>query len=151
MTCNPLAYWEFRDCFDFVESNGLEAHPLHAQASASTLVVVHDNTRAPACCGDLLPKSMIGLSDTVPDTDRPSRASRQLATCTPRCLCPRRNGLVSSRRPTSQNAPFQLCCLQPALLHSLCLTLPESKESALLLQSMVASGPADSRCVFFCC
>ena len=32
--CNPLAYWEFRDCFDFVESNGLEAHPLHAEVSA---------------------------------------------------------------------------------------------------------------------
>lgn len=33
MKCNPLAYWEFRDCFDFVESNGLEAHPLHAEVS----------------------------------------------------------------------------------------------------------------------
>jgi phosphoadenosine phosphosulfate reductase len=28
--CQPLAYWEFRDCFAYLERHGLEAHPLHA-------------------------------------------------------------------------------------------------------------------------
>jgi phosphoadenosine phosphosulfate reductase len=28
--CQPLAYWEFRDCFAYIERHGLEAHPLHA-------------------------------------------------------------------------------------------------------------------------
>lgn len=31
----PLAYWEFRDCFDYLESNGVPAHPLHAQGYPS--------------------------------------------------------------------------------------------------------------------
>jgi 3'-phosphoadenosine 5'-phosphosulfate sulfotransferase (PAPS reductase)/FAD synthetase len=29
--CQPLAYWEFRDCFDYLEKYGLEGHPLHKQ------------------------------------------------------------------------------------------------------------------------
>ena len=28
--CQPLAYWEFRDCFAYLERHGVEAHPLHA-------------------------------------------------------------------------------------------------------------------------
>lgn len=31
--CNPLAYWTFKDCFDYLESENLEKHPLHDQAS----------------------------------------------------------------------------------------------------------------------
>ena len=31
LKCNPLAYWEFRDCWDFVHANKLEYHPLHDQ------------------------------------------------------------------------------------------------------------------------
>lgn len=56
MKCNPLAYWEFRDCFEFVESNGLEAHPLHAEASASMYAVVLDIAHAAACSSDTLLK-----------------------------------------------------------------------------------------------
>ena len=33
--CQPLAYWEFRDCFAYLERHGLEAHPLHAQGYPS--------------------------------------------------------------------------------------------------------------------
>ena len=29
--CNPLAFWEFRDCFNYTEANGLDIHPLHAE------------------------------------------------------------------------------------------------------------------------
>ena len=29
--CNPLAWWTFRDVFDYIGSNGLQAHPLHDQ------------------------------------------------------------------------------------------------------------------------
>jgi len=28
--CQPLAYWEFRDCFAYLDRHGVEAHPLHA-------------------------------------------------------------------------------------------------------------------------
>lgn len=31
LKCNPLAYWEFRDCWDYVHANKLEYHPLHDQ------------------------------------------------------------------------------------------------------------------------
>eukprot|EP00271_Cylindrocystis_brebissonii_P011921 TRINITY_DN29944_c0_g1_i1.p1 TRINITY_DN29944_c0_g1~~TRINITY_DN29944_c0_g1_i1.p1 ORF type:complete len:351 (-),score=66.84 TRINITY_DN29944_c0_g1_i1:449-1420(-) len=31
----PLAYWEFKDCFDYLEANNVEAHPLHAQGFPS--------------------------------------------------------------------------------------------------------------------
>jgi len=31
----PLAYWEFKDCFDYLESRGVPAHPLHAQGYPS--------------------------------------------------------------------------------------------------------------------
>lgn len=31
----PLAYWEFRDCFDYLESRAVPAHPLHAQGYPS--------------------------------------------------------------------------------------------------------------------
>jgi 3'-phosphoadenosine 5'-phosphosulfate sulfotransferase (PAPS reductase)/FAD synthetase len=30
---NPLAWWEFKDCMEYLERNGLERHPLHDQAS----------------------------------------------------------------------------------------------------------------------
>jgi phosphoadenosine phosphosulfate reductase len=33
--CQPLAYWEFRDCFDYIARHKLEAHPLHAQGYPS--------------------------------------------------------------------------------------------------------------------
>lgn len=29
--CNPLAWWEFQDCFNYIAQQGLEAHPLHEQ------------------------------------------------------------------------------------------------------------------------
>lgn len=29
--CNPLAWWEFKDCFNYIEQQGLEAHPLHEE------------------------------------------------------------------------------------------------------------------------
>ncbi len=29
MKCNPLAFWEFRDCFNYTDVNGLDIHPLH--------------------------------------------------------------------------------------------------------------------------
>ncbi|KAK9832865.1 hypothetical protein WJX74_000020 [Apatococcus lobatus] len=35
LKCNPLAYWEFRDCWDYVEANKLEYHPLHDQGFPS--------------------------------------------------------------------------------------------------------------------
>ncbi len=28
---NPLAWWEFKDCMDYLERHGLERHPLHDQ------------------------------------------------------------------------------------------------------------------------
>jgi phosphoadenosine phosphosulfate reductase len=28
---NPLAWWEFKDCMDYLERNSLERHPLHDQ------------------------------------------------------------------------------------------------------------------------
>ena len=31
MKCNPLAFWEFRDCFNYTDVNGLDIHPLHAE------------------------------------------------------------------------------------------------------------------------
>ncbi|CAI7842150.1 unnamed protein product [Closterium sp. NIES-54] len=31
----PLAYWEFRDCFDYLERHGVPAHPLHADGFPS--------------------------------------------------------------------------------------------------------------------
>lgn len=31
----PLAYWEFRDCFEYLELNGVPAHPLHSQGFPS--------------------------------------------------------------------------------------------------------------------
>ena len=30
---NPLAWWEFKDCMEYLERSGLERHPLHDQAS----------------------------------------------------------------------------------------------------------------------
>lgn len=27
--CNPLAWWEFKDCWDYIEREGLKYHPLH--------------------------------------------------------------------------------------------------------------------------
>lgn len=30
---NPLAWWEFKDCMEYLERNGLERHPLHDQVS----------------------------------------------------------------------------------------------------------------------
>ena len=30
VSVQPLAYWEFRDCFSYLEAHGVEAHPLHA-------------------------------------------------------------------------------------------------------------------------
>ncbi len=34
MKANPLAWWEFQDCMEYLERNGLERHPLHDQACA---------------------------------------------------------------------------------------------------------------------
>lgn len=31
MKANPLAWWEFKDCMDYLERSGLERHPLHDQ------------------------------------------------------------------------------------------------------------------------
>lgn len=31
----PLAYWEFRDCFDYLEKHGVKYHPLHDQGFPS--------------------------------------------------------------------------------------------------------------------
>ena len=28
---NPLAWWEFKDCMEYLERSGLERHPLHDQ------------------------------------------------------------------------------------------------------------------------
>ena len=36
--CNPLAYWTFKDCFDYLESENLEKHPLHDQARSSQAI-----------------------------------------------------------------------------------------------------------------
>ena len=33
--CQPLAYWEFRDCFAYLERHKVEAHPLHASGYPS--------------------------------------------------------------------------------------------------------------------
>jgi 3'-phosphoadenosine 5'-phosphosulfate sulfotransferase (PAPS reductase)/FAD synthetase len=30
---NPLAWWEFKDCMDYLERKNLERHPLHEQVS----------------------------------------------------------------------------------------------------------------------
>lgn len=35
MSVQPLAYWEFRDCFAYLDKHGAEAHPLHAQGYPS--------------------------------------------------------------------------------------------------------------------
>ena len=32
---NPIAYWTFEDCFDYLEANGIAAHPLHEQGYPS--------------------------------------------------------------------------------------------------------------------
>jgi len=33
--CQPLAWWEFADCFAYLQRHGVEAHPLHAQGYPS--------------------------------------------------------------------------------------------------------------------
>jgi phosphoadenosine phosphosulfate reductase len=33
--CNPLAYWEFRDCWDYIHKHKLAYHPLHDQGYPS--------------------------------------------------------------------------------------------------------------------
>ena len=32
--CNPLAWWTFKDCFQYLETEQLEKHPLHDQVIA---------------------------------------------------------------------------------------------------------------------
>ena len=32
---NPLAWWEFQDCMEYLHRNGLERHPLHDQGYPS--------------------------------------------------------------------------------------------------------------------
>ena len=32
---NPLAWWEFKDCMEYLERSGLERHPLHDQVHHS--------------------------------------------------------------------------------------------------------------------
>jgi phosphoadenosine phosphosulfate reductase len=32
---NPLAYWEFRDCWDYIKKYNLAYHPLHDQGYPS--------------------------------------------------------------------------------------------------------------------
>jgi len=27
--CNPLAWWEFKDCWDYIDQQKLQYHPLH--------------------------------------------------------------------------------------------------------------------------
>lgn len=34
---NPLAWWEFKDCMQYLQRNGLERHPLHDQVCQQTL------------------------------------------------------------------------------------------------------------------
>lgn len=35
VSCNPLAFWEFKDCFDYLELNQVPKHPLHDQGYPS--------------------------------------------------------------------------------------------------------------------
>lgn len=35
VSVQPLAYWEFRDCFAYLDKHGVEAHPLHSQGYPS--------------------------------------------------------------------------------------------------------------------
>lgn len=35
VSVQPLAYWEFRDCFAYLDKHGVEAHPLHAKGYPS--------------------------------------------------------------------------------------------------------------------
>lgn len=38
MKVNPLAWWEFKDCMQYLERNGLERHPLHDQVRNTVLL-----------------------------------------------------------------------------------------------------------------
>ena len=38
--CNPLAWWEFKDCFNYIEEQGLEAHPLHKEVQSPPLLQI---------------------------------------------------------------------------------------------------------------
>lgn len=33
--CNPLAWWEFKDCWDYIDKQGLQYHPLHDEGFPS--------------------------------------------------------------------------------------------------------------------
>lgn len=43
--CNPLAWWEFKDCWDYIDKQGLQYHPLHDEVPhlASLLCCCHRN------------------------------------------------------------------------------------------------------------
>ena len=44
--CQPLAWWEFADCFAYLERHGVEAHPLHA-AGYPSIGDVHSTLPVP--------------------------------------------------------------------------------------------------------
>ncbi len=49
--CNPLAWWEFKDCWDYIDQQKLQYHPLHDEVSPdpfSTLKLVYAERRT-AC------------------------------------------------------------------------------------------------------
>ena len=35
--CNPLAWWEFKDCWDYIDKQGLQYHPLHDEVSCLSI------------------------------------------------------------------------------------------------------------------
>ena len=35
--CNPLAWWEFQDCFNYIQAQGLQAHPLHEEVQCLSI------------------------------------------------------------------------------------------------------------------
>ncbi len=55
--CNPLAFWEFRDCFNYTDVNGLDIHPLHAEVGRRS----HEPARAPRHSGAAALGSAAGL------------------------------------------------------------------------------------------
>lgn len=45
--CNPLAWWEFKDCWDYIHKQGLQYHPLHDEVGIVRNTGLPANARVP--------------------------------------------------------------------------------------------------------
>ena len=48
--CNPLAWWEFQDCWNYIEGNKLQYHPLHDEVSVAFLAAFSSSQRKAKHC-----------------------------------------------------------------------------------------------------